>query len=248
MSWSTCAPEVRFFPRGSLPALIRWRGRRQCAAASWLPCPHDGAPVHRAQLHARHRGGADDRRRRDARPRQLDRDAARGGPRDDGRRQARAHGVGARDRDDAGGATRARRASSCASCGAITAADRARARPDDRLGGHASVRDVGGPADRRAPALPRPGRRAALRRAPGADLRRPRARRHRRPRQGDPRRQRDARAHAAAARAVGQLAVLARRRDRPAVHPHADLPRVPARRHPADLQGLGGLREAGRAS
>ena len=31
------------------------------------------------------------------------------------------------------------------------------ARPDHRLGGHPSVRDVGGPADRRAPALPRAG-------------------------------------------------------------------------------------------
>ena len=45
-------------------------------------------------------------------------------------------------------------------------------------------------------------------------LRPARPRRRRRPGQGDPRRQRDARPHAGAARAVGQLAVLARRRRR----------------------------------
>ena len=56
---------------------------------------------------------------------------------------------------------------------------------------------------------------------------------HRRRRQGDPRRQRHARARAGAARAVGQLAVLARRRHRPRLDPDADLPRLPARRHPA---------------
>ena len=70
-------------------------------------------------------------------------------------------------------------------------------RPRDRLGRHAPVRDLGGPADLRPPALPRPHRRAALRRAPGDHLRPARARRHRRRRQGDPRRQRHARARAA---------------------------------------------------
>ena len=43
-----------------------------------------------------------------------------------------------------------------------------------------------------------------------------------------------------------QLAVLAGRRDRPAVGPHADLPRVPAGRRPARLPRLGGLRAADR--
>ena len=118
--------------------------------------------------------------------------------------------------------------------------------PRDRLRRDPSVRDVGGPADRRPAALPRPDLGAAVRRPPGADLRDARPRRGRRPGQGDPRRQRDARAHAGAARAVGQLAVLARRRDRPRVDPDADLPRLPARRDPADVQGLGGLRAADR--
>ena len=92
--------------------------------------------------------------------------------------------------------------------------DRRAPRPHDRLRRHAPVRALGGPADLRPPALPRPDRRAALRRAPGGHLRPPRARRDRRRRQGHPRRQRDARARAGAARAVGQLAVLARAGDR----------------------------------
>ncbi len=71
----------------------------------------------------------------------------------------------------------------------------------DRLGRHPPVRDVGGPADRRPPALPRPDLGVAVRRPPGADLRDARPRRRRRPRQGDPRRQRDARPPAGAARA-----------------------------------------------
>ena len=47
---------------------------------------------------------------------------------------------------------------------------------------------------------------------------------------------------AAAARAVGQLAVLARRRHGAGLRPDADLPPVPARRDAARLQGLGRLR------
>ena len=58
-----------------------------------------GARLHGAQLHHRHRGGADDRRRRELQPRQRDRVAARGLRR--GRDQARAHGVGAGDRHQA---------------------------------------------------------------------------------------------------------------------------------------------------
>ena len=94
--------------------------------------------------------------------------------------------------------------------------------------------------------VPRPDRGAAVRRPPGADLRGPRARRRRRPGEGDPRRQRDAGAHAGAARAVGELAVLAGRRDRDGIDPDADLPRVPAGRDTAHVQGLGGLRRADR--
>ena len=118
----------------------------------------------------------------------------------------------------------------------------AKPRPHDRLRRHAPVRAVGGPAHLRPPALPRPDRGAALRRAPGGHLRPARPRRDRRRRQGDPRRQRDARARRAAARAVGQLAVLARRRHRAGLRPDADLPPVPARRDAARLQGLGRLR------
>ena len=59
-------------------------------------------------------------------------------------------------------------------------------------------------------ALPRPDLRAALRRPAGDHLRPARPRRHRRRREGHPRRQRDARARPDPARAVGQLAVLAR--------------------------------------
>ena len=69
---------------------------------------------------------------------------------------------------------------------------------------------------------------------------------HRRRRQGHPRRQRDARARRPAARAVGQLAVLARRRHRAGLRPDADLPPVPARRDAARLRGLGRLRAADR--
>ena len=52
---------------------------------------------------------------------------------------------------------------------------------------------------------------------------------------------------AAAARALGQLALLARASDRDDVLAHAGLPRLPARRHPAALRHLGDLLEPGRA-
>ena len=120
--------------------------------------------------------------------------------------------------------------------------------PDDRLRRHASVREVGGAADRRAAALPRDRRRAALRRPPGAAVRPARARRHRRPREGDPRRERDAGPPSDPARAVDQLALLARRADRPDVDPHADLQDLSARRHPAPLRELGRLSSRGSSS
>ncbi len=90
------------------------------------------------------------------------------------------------------------------------ARDRRGEGPHDRLRGHPSVRAVGGPAHRGARALPRDRRRARVRRAPGAAVRPARARRHRRRGQGDPRRERHARAPPDPARAVDQLAVLAR--------------------------------------
>ena len=156
------------------------------------------------------------------------------------RRQARAARAGARDRHQPHPNTAAA-GGSCASCGGGQRGGRApRAVP--RLGRHAPVRDVGGPAGVLAPALPRADRRPALRRAPGDHLRPARARRPRRPREGDPRRQRHARARADPVRAGRQLAVLARRRHRLRLDPDADLPRLPARRHPALLRGLGRLR------
>ena len=75
---------------------------------------------------------------------------------------------------------------------------------------HAPVRALGGPGDRRPPALPRAGRGARLHRPPGADLRHPRPRRDRGRRPGDLRRRRHPPLPAAAPRPVGQLAVLAR--------------------------------------
>ena len=170
---------------------------------------------------------------------QRDRRPARGLAR--GRDQAGADGVRARDLDQAvrGHARGRRRAARAAASGSR---HRRQEGPDDRLGGHAPARALGGPADHGRAALPRPRRRAALRRAPGDHLRAARPHRARRPRQGDPRRQRDARARADPARAERELAVLARRRLRPGLGADADLPRLPARRHPAVLRRLGRLR------
>ena len=109
------------------------------------------------------------------------------------------------------------------------------------IGGHASLRPLGGPAHRLAPALPGPHSGPPVRGTPGAHLRNSRARGHRRPGQGHPRGERDAGAPAAAAGPVRQLAVLARRQLGHALHPHTDLPRVPAGRHPAALRRLRGL-------
>ena len=158
--------------------------------------------------------------------------------------------VGARDRDQAVPPTRARRrrAARPAPPGGARSPRRQRAARSARPGTHPFAMWE----DQRivaAPALPRPDQRAALRRAPGDHLRPARARRHRRRRQGDPRRQRHARPRAGAARAVGQLAVLARRA-RPA-SPRRRMPifrAFPRVGHAADLRRLGGLRGSGSAS
>ena len=217
--------------QSTAPALVRLRRR--------------GAPFHRPGLHDRDRRGADDSRRGDPRARQRDRVDARGlAVRGD---QARADGVRARDLDRPVPEHRpGRRAAPRAS----QAGDREGRpqRPRDRRGGNAPVRDVGGPADRPAAPLPRSDRGAAIRGPPGADLRRPRACRHRRSGQGDPRRQWHAGARPGAARPVGQLAVLAGRRDRIGLDQDADLPGVSTRRHPTHVQGLGRLLERGSSS
>ena len=227
-------------PLGCVGGRLAWRCGASGGRAPYCT-PPNGRQVHRSELHARRRGGADDPRRRDVRARQRDRRGRRR-LRGRGRGQARAAAERARDRHAAvqgprrGGPPRAPAA-------ARGLRGRRRQGAGDRLGGHAPVRAVGGPARLRRPALPRADRRAALHRAPGDHLRAARPRRHRRPREGDPRRQRDARARPDPARAERQLALLALGRDRAGLDPDADLPRLPARRHPAPLRGLGRLRE-----
>ena len=160
----------------------------------------------------------------------------------DGEIKPELHGVRARDRDEP--------APDAAQAGAQLRALRAQVRaaaerrgPDHRLGRHASVRDVGGPAHRRAPALPRPRLLAALRRAPGADLR------DARPRRASTTPTRPSTSPTGCASTCRcsspcqrELAVLARGRDRARVDADADLPRLPARRRPARVRRLGRLR------
>ena len=88
-------------------------------------------------------------------------------------------------------------------------------------------------------ALDRP---APVRRTARADLRDAHPRRGRRSRQGDPGRERPPPAPRAAARALGELAVLARRADRARVEPADRLLGVPALRPAAALSRLRGLR------
>ena len=95
-------------------------------------------------------------------------------------------------------------------CARMMARDRGGAGAAVRRLRHPPVRALGGPEDRRAPPLRGARRRARLHRPPGADLRHPCPRGDRRPRPGDLRRRRHPPLPAAAARAVGQLAVLAR--------------------------------------
>ena len=80
--------------------------------------------------------------------------------------------------------------------------------------GNASVQPLRAAADHREGPLPGAHRPAAVRRPARAHLRHARPRRRRRPGEGDPGRQRPAPASRSAPRAVGELAVLARRGDR----------------------------------
>ena len=146
-----------------------------------------------------------------------------------GARQPRADAVRDRGRD-AGVPQPGRRRDAAAAAARVRHRSRAAGRPARRLGGHASVQPVRAPADHRARPLPPPRRPAAVRRAPRADLRDAHPRRGRRPRQGDPGRQRPAPAPGAAARALGELAVLARRADRARVVAADGLRRLPALR------------------
>ena len=81
---------------------------------------------------------------------------------------------------------------------------------------------------------------------PRADLRPPRPHRRARRRAGDPRRQPPAHRAAAAAGALGQLAVLAGSRHRPRLGADAALPGLPPGRRPARLPQLRGVRRVGR--
>ena len=111
-----------------------------------------------------------------------------------------------------------------------------------RRGGHAPVHAVGGHRGLPRRALPVPLLLDARARPPRADLRPARARRRAEPRAGGARLQPHARAPADAARAVGQLAVLAGPRHRAGLDAHAAVPGLPARRDPAHVPLLRRLR------
>ena len=98
------------------PKALRKAVRRDRGRDSYCT-PPNGRQVHRTELHARRRGGADDPRRRDVRARQRDRGRGR---RLRGRRrgQARAAAERARDRHAAVQGPRARPATTCAGCAA----------------------------------------------------------------------------------------------------------------------------------
>ena len=212
--------------------------------ADSLP-PH-GARLQRAELHDRHRGGAHDRRRRELGAGQRDRGPAPGRRRRRG--QARAHGVRAGDRDEAGSPTRRAPASSCAPARArFVRWPRARGLAIGSAGTHPFALWE----DQRIVARPRyRDLISALRFVARQELifGHARPRRDRRSRQGDPRRQRHARAPAGAAGPERQLALLARRRDGIAVGAHADLPGLPACGDPALLRATGPTTSARSAS
>ena len=158
-----------------------------------------------------------------------------------GARQPGADAVGARGRDAGVPDTGGRRAR-VAAAARLRDRDRAGAGTARRVRRHAPVQPLRAPADHGPRPLPQPRRPDAVRGAARADLRAARARRGRRSGQGDPGRQRAAPASRAAARALGELAVLARRADRARVVAADDLRRVPAVGPAAALPRLRRLR------
>ena len=167
---------------------------------------------------------------------------------DRGRGQAGADGVGLRDRHDAVPQHRARPARQLRALRRTVQAVAAERGLAHRLGRHPPVRALGGPADRVAAALPRPDRGPPVRRPPGDHLRHPRARGL-----DDP----DKAIHVTNGMRVHLPLLLALSANSPfwrgdqtglLLHPHADLPRVPARGHPAALRRLRGLDGAGSTS
>ena len=172
--------------------------------------------------------------------------------RDRGRRaradriNARADAVRARDRD-AGLqlAGRGRRAS-CASCARyVTGIATERGLRVGSAGTH-PFQPLRAPAHHRPRPLPAPRRPAPVRRAARADLRAAHPRRGRRPGEGDQGRERPPRPPLVAARALGELAVLARRADGPRLEPADGLRRVPPLGPAAPLPRLRRLRRGRR--
>ena len=120
------------------------------------------------------------------------------------------------------------------------------ARPARRLRGDAPVQPLRAPADHRSRPLPEPRRPAPVRRPARADLRLSHPRGGGRPRQGGARHQRPLVHLTRAPRPLGELAVLARRADRPLLEPADGLRRLPALRPAAPIHRLRGLRGGGR--
>ena len=164
-----------------------------------------------------------------------------------GARRPRAHAVGRRDHDPRlpdRGRRRRRSSTSSAATSPRSRGDRA----PRRLGGDSPVRPLRAPAHHGEGPLPRGRRPDAVRRAARADLRNARPRRGRRPREGDQSRERPAPSARAATRAVRELAVLARRGDRPRVEPADGVLRVPTLGAAAALPRLRRLRRRRRAA
>ena len=145
-------------------------------------------------------------------------------------------------------ATRRGRRAACESCARTSAKIAAARGLPLRLRRHAPLQPFRAAADHREGPLPPARRPDAVHRAARADLRHARPRRSRRPRQGDPGRERAPRPPARVPRPVGELAVLARRADRPDVVAADGLLGVPALGRPAALRELRGVRRGGRAA
>ena len=139
--------------------------------------------------------------------------------------------VGARAGDRCRTRPSAPRRRSWPSCAAGSADDAGRARDARGRRRHASDRALGGHRGLAGRALPVRARVDARAGAARADVRAARPRRRAGARGGVAGAERAAAAHAGAARAVGQLAVLAGPRQRPRVRAHAGVPGVPAHRH-----------------
>ena len=201
--------------------------------------------LQRTPVHDRHRGGAHDPRRRVARARQRDREHDRG-PAPSGEIKPELMESVLEISTVAVREHRPRRGSSCAPCGG-----RSRRPPRPRASRSAPPARIRSRCGRTSGswaqvALPRARLGARVRRAPGADLRPARARRHRRPRQGDLRRQRDARPRAGAARLSANSPFWRADSTGLASTRIPIFSAFPRDGHPAHLRQLGGLRRADR--